>query len=124
MRISDWSSDVCSSDLLDEADRMLDMVFMPAIKRILQEVPNQRQTLLFSATFDAPIKQLAQQFMRNPVEIQVAARNSVAETVTHRVHPVDGARKRDLLLPLLGEDSRRHHLVLRRPQHGARNRRL
>src|SRR3546814_6377473 len=100
MRISDWSSDVCSSDLLDEADRMLDMVFMPAIKRILQEVPNQRQTLLFSATFDAPIKQLAQQFMRNPVEIQVAARNSVAETVTHRVHPVDGARKRDLLLHL------------------------
>src|SRR3546814_14442868 len=95
MRISDWSSDVCSSDLLDEADRMLDMGFMPAIKRILQEVPNQRQTLLFSATFDAPIKQLAQQFMRNPVEIQVAARNSVAETVTHRVHPVDGARKRD-----------------------------
>src|SRR3546814_7151155 len=84
MRISDWSSDVCSSDLLDEADRMLDMGFMPAIKRILQEVPNQRQTLLFSATFDAPIKQLAQQFMRNPVEIQVAARNSVAETVTHR----------------------------------------
>src|SRR3546814_5099527 len=92
---------------------LLHMSFMPAIKRILQEVPNQRQTLLFSATFDAPIKQLAQQFMRNPVEIQVAARNSVAETVTHRVHPVDGARKRDLLLHLLGEDSRRQTLVFR-----------
>src|SRR3546814_17638639 len=57
--------------------------------------------------------------MRNPVEIQVAARKSVAETVTHRVHPVDGARKRDLLLHLLGEDSRRQTLVCSRTKHGA-----
>jgi len=74
---------------------------------------------LFSATFADEIKQLAAQFMRDPAEIQVAARNSVATTVTHRVHPVDAARKRDLLLHLLAADSRRQTLVFSRTKHGA-----
>jgi ATP-dependent RNA helicase RhlE len=105
--------------ILDEADRMLDMGFIRDIRRILKALPPRRQNLLFSATFSKEIRQLADGLLNAPTPIQVASENSTAERVTQVVHPVDRARKRELLSYLIGQGDWRQVLVFTRTKHGA-----
>jgi ATP-dependent RNA helicase RhlE len=105
--------------VLDECDRMLDMGFIHDIRKLLVKLPASRQTLMFSATFSPAIRQLASTLLKQPVQIEVAPRNTAAEQVEQIVHPVDRARKRELLSYLIGFNNWKQVLVFTRTKHGA-----
>ena len=105
--------------VLDEVDRMLDMGFLPDVRRIVEQISTDRQTLLFSATLPPEIERLAAWVLREPESVEIGVRRSPAETVTHAVYPVAAEQKFDLLMALLERTNFDSALIFSRTKHGA-----
>ena len=105
--------------VLDEADTMCDMGFLPDVRRVLEQMPPRRQTLFFSATMPEQIRQLSQSILTDPVTIQINA-NAPAHTVSHALYPVPEKLKRSLLLDLLKQTATGKVVIFTRTKHRAR----